>query len=330
MARRNGARGAVEAFLLDLGLTASRLGDFFLDQAGAMAAAKLSPAERAVLREGVPSEVSRAVIRRPAAARKGRRRARRPGELVVVGTGIDIFTQLTPAARAWIEAADEVVYLVADAAAARFIRTLNPRAESLITFYAQDKRRDRTYEQMVRRILAGVRRGRLVCAALYGHPGVLTYAGHEAIRRARREGFTARMLPGVATDACLFADVGLDPARGYQSFEATDFVVRRHRRFDPTSALVLWQVDALGDPTYQERGFPARHLPVLRDILIERYGAQHEIVLYRAPLFPTATPEIRRARLGRLRRADVQGVTLYVPPRERPAPDPDMLRRLGR
>jgi len=328
MTRRNAAGSDVEAFLLDLGLHAPKLRDVLLDSTGAMAAAKLAPTHRALLRRGVPRDISRAVVL-TRAARSGRRRPRRAGELIVVGTGIDIFTQLTPEARAWIEAADEVLYVVGDAAAARFIRTLNPRAESLITLYAQDKRRDKTYEQMVQRMLAGVRGGSLVCAALYGHPGVLTYASHEAIRRARREGFSARMLPGISTDACLFADVGLDPSRGYQSFEATHFVVHRRRRFDPTSALVLWQVDSLGDPTFQESGFTARHLPVLRDILIEHYGARHEVVLYRAPVFPTAAPEIRRVRLGRLTRRDVQSVTMYVPAKERPAPDTDMLKRLG-
>ena len=91
----------------------------------------------------------------------------------------------------------------------------------------------------------------------------------------------------------------------------------------------MWQVDALGDPTHEEGGFKARQLPVLLETLLEHYGAKHEVILYRAPVFPTSGPEIRRVRLGRVRRADVGGVTLYVPPRDRPVPDADVLQRRG-
>ena len=50
-----------------------------------------------------------------------------------------------------------------------------------------------------------------------------------------REGFNAQMLAGISAEDCLFADLGLDPGKnGCQSFEATDFLIRR-RQFEPTS-----------------------------------------------------------------------------------------------
>jgi uncharacterized protein YabN with tetrapyrrole methylase and pyrophosphatase domain len=320
------------AFLRALGTDVRTLRAFLLDPRRAMNAAMLSAADKSTLLRGVPAQVSRAVMRTPPAATKGRGRRKngtRGGELVVVGTGIDVFTQLTPGARAWIEAADEVLHVVNDAATSRLLRQLNPNTTSLITLYGQDKPRERTYEQMVQRMLAGVRRGHLVCAVFYGHPGVFTYPGHEAIRRCRREGIPARMLPAVSTDACLFADLGVDPAtHGYQSYEATNFVTRVHQ-FDPSSALVLWQVDSLGDRTYQERGFKAQHLPVLRAKLLAYYGARHPVVLYRAAIFSTAQAEVRRVALGRLTRKDVVGSTMYVPPKRTAARDLDVLKRLG-
>ena len=42
----------------------------------------------------------------------------RRGSLTVVGTGIDVASHLTPAARGAIEGADEVLYLLADPVAA--------------------------------------------------------------------------------------------------------------------------------------------------------------------------------------------------------------------
>ena len=54
---------------------------------------------------------------------------------------------------------------------------------------------------------------------------VFVQPSHESIAIARLEGFSARMLPGISAEDCLFADIGLDPGKdGCQSFEATDFL----------------------------------------------------------------------------------------------------------
>jgi uncharacterized protein YabN with tetrapyrrole methylase and pyrophosphatase domain len=252
------------------------------------------------------------------------------GALIVVGSGIDTILHLTMGARAWIEAADEVLYAVNDLPSEELLRKLNPRAVTLSSLYAEDKPRKVTYKQMVERILSGVRLGRLVCAVFYGHPGVLCEAGRESLGQARREGFPARMLPGISTDACLLADLGIDPGiSGYQSFHADDFLIHR-RRFDTTSPLVLWQVDTIGDGTYRRLRYDARNLPVLLQVLMEHYGPDHEVVLYRASLFPMCEPEIKRTALARISQDDVRNTpTLYVPPKGRAKLDLEMLDRLG-
>src|SRR5437899_1041057 len=102
--------------------------------------------------------------------------------------------------------------------------------------------RDETYDDIVAEILSAVRSGTRVCVALYGHPGVFARPAHEAVRRARAEGFPARMLPAVSAEDCLFADLGVDPGEnGCQSYEATDFLLRK-REVDVSAALVLWQI----------------------------------------------------------------------------------------
>src|SRR5207248_1433100 len=130
-------------------------------------------------------------------------------------------------------------------------------------------------------ILESVRAGRRVCAAFYGHPGVYVNAAHAAIRVAREEGFPARMLPGISGEACLYADLGVNPGDvGCQSFEATDFLAAR-RRFDPTSVLLLYQVGVLGESGVY-RGMKARpkRLATLARMLRKHYPAKHPIVLY--------------------------------------------------
>jgi precorrin-3B methylase len=53
------------------------------------------------------------------------------GSLTVVGTGIQLGVHLTPEARAAIEQADEVLYVVADTLTSAWLQELNPKARSL-------------------------------------------------------------------------------------------------------------------------------------------------------------------------------------------------------
>jgi uncharacterized protein YabN with tetrapyrrole methylase and pyrophosphatase domain len=119
---------------------------------------------------------------------------------------------VTPESASAIERADEVLYLVTQPLTAQWIERANPRSRSLHGLYESGKPRRETYAEMVDELLAPVRAGLGVCAAFYGHPGVFVNPGHEAIRRARAEGYRARMLPAVSALDCLVADLGIDPA----------------------------------------------------------------------------------------------------------------------
>jgi uncharacterized protein YabN with tetrapyrrole methylase and pyrophosphatase domain len=181
---------------------------------------------------------------------------------------------------------------------------------------------------MVGRILSAVRAGLEVCGAFYGHPGVFATPTHRAVWQARREGFHARMLPGISSEDCLFADLGVDPGKsGCQNFEATDFLAS-HRRFDATSALILWQVGALGDPSIRD-GMAARpeRLQVLTRALRRHYPANHRLVLYEAAPFAVCDPKIERLPLSKLPQATVLPMTtLYIPPKPSRTPDPRIIR----
>lgn len=230
-----------------------------------------------------------------------------------------------------IRAAERHFVLVADLLTLEWLLTLAPGAENLVDSYGVGKSRDDTYEEIVERILAPMRQGRRVCAIFYGHPGVFANSPHEAIRRARAEGFTARMLPGISALDCLFADVGLDPGDvGCQEYEATDFLLRR-RRFDPCSGLVLWQIGVVGVVDYREEELWSREgLGVLAERLLETYPAEHEVVVYEATTLPVLPPKILRLPLSALAAADVTAIsTLYVPPLPDRDTDMVMLRRLG-
>lgn len=240
----------------------------------------------------------------------------RRGSLAVAGTGIQLGLQLTVEARDEIERADEVLHVLADPAAETWLASLNPNARSLTTHYRPGVPRQHTYAGMVEEILGAVRGGKRVCAVFYGHPGVYVQPSHEAVRRAREEGFEARMLPAVSAEDCLFADLGVDPGEhGWQSFEATDFL--RRRPPDPTAALVLWQVDAIGRAD-SDRSPNPDGLRALAESLEAQYPPAHEIVFYRASVYPIAAAETVRMPLSELARLEAApSGTLYVPPLRR-------------
>jgi|ERR1035437_248535 uncharacterized protein YabN with tetrapyrrole methylase and pyrophosphatase domain len=256
------------------------------------------------------------------------RRATKNGSLVIVGTGISL-GQMTVETREHIKTARNIVALVADPVTLAWLKECNPRTESLHRFYSDGKDRRITYAEIVEYVMNLLRRGRQVCFVLYGHPGVFAFPPHELMRRTRHEGIPARMLAAVSTEDCLFADLGVDPgASGCQSFEATDFLLRR-RKFDPCSALILWQFGVIGELSCPKR-LRRDCVRVLVERLEQSYPGDHEVVLYEAAIYPLYKPIRRRVRLSSLARTKYMPIsTLYVPPlADRPASSA-VKRRLG-
>ncbi len=252
------------------------------------------------------------------------------GSLLVVGTGIQLINHATHEAINSIERADKVVYSVADYPTQRWIEKLNPTAESLQSLYASGKPRIETYGEMAEVIMKYVRDGLRVCAVFYGHPGVFVRPSHEAIRKAKEEGYEARMLPGISAEDCLFADLGLDPGSfGCQSYEATDFLIHT-RKFDPSSILILWQIGVIGVLDSPEADVNRPGLRVLTEVLKKFYGCDHEAIIYSASPFPypVAGPSIQKVRIGSIPEARVTPIsTLCVLPIESTL-DHEMVTRL--
>lgn len=246
---------------------------------------------------------------------RGAMRAKAPavGSLAIVGTGISI-GQITAEARACIQDAECLLALVADPITLDWLSDTNPNTESLQRFYAPSKPRDLTYREMIEYTMSVIQRGRNVCLVLYGHPGVFAYPPHELMRRCRARGISARMLPGVSAEDCLFADLGIDPGRsGCQSFEATDFLLRC-RRFDPTSALILWQFGITGDLAFPTE--PRTHaVRYLARFLSKAYGLKHKVIIYEAAIYPPCMPMRFATTLASLPSAPYTPLsTLFVPP----------------
>lgn len=258
---------------------------------------------------------------------------RRPGaELVVVGSGIQLARHVSQRCLSEIEEA-EVVLALTDAAAFAMLHELRSDLIDLRVHYGEGKDRRQTYREMDAAIMAELHAGKRVCAVFYGHPGVFADVPHAVVRKAREEGFPARMEPGISAEACLYADLGIDPGRhGVQSLEATRFLVE-DRPIDNRSLLLLWQVALTGDLACTRFHADPAELRRLVERLQLDYPAEHEVILYEAAQLPVEPFRAERLRLCDLPQARFEEyTTLVVPPRTdlRPASPERLLASYAR
>ena len=241
---------------------------------------------------------------------------RATGALTVAGLGIALVRHVTHETVEALRHADTVFFLVPSPLVAAWLLKERPDAINLMGAYRAGKSRRSTYREVVKTVVAAVRRGGDVCFAVYGHPGIGVWSAHEAIRQARAAGYSARMLPGISAEACLVADLGLDPvALGWQSYDASDLIARRHR-LDPCVPLIVWQPAAAGCTAStledQSRSAGVRRL---RDVLRGLYPSGHRLVAYEAATSPVSQPAIVTITVGELGVASFpRAATFYVPP----------------
>ena len=325
----------LKQFMVRLATDVELLSRFVADAGGTARAEGLSDEEIDILLSGDQNRIYLGLVPHPPIPMPPVAQPQRPNtfdeQLIVIGTGIRTIGQLTMEAIAWIRCADKVLHIVSDPVGLELIASLNPNQESLTPLYQENVERIHTYEKMIEIVLGHVRAGKRVCFAAYGHPGVFAWPTHESVRRARAEGYRARMLPGVSAEDCLFADIGIDPASaGCQSFEATDFLLNC-RAVDLAAHLILWQIGALGDATYKARGFDIKGMPQLvQKLCMLGYPPWHPIHIYEAPVFPGVEPVIRPATVWTLPYAGVTpATTLYIPPAYRAMPDYNVVWSMG-
>ncbi len=237
--------------------------------------------------------------------------------LTVLGTGIMFPSQMTFEAAEAIRFADVTLFNVGNHALA--VEWLQENAKSyvdLYDFYGDGKSRQDTYDEMVNAIMSELRAGREVAAAFYGHPGVFVGPGFQAIKDARKEGFDARMLPGVSAVDCMFSDLEFDPAvYGCVMVEASDYVLME-RTYDTRMPMILWQAGVVGDISFNAKGHASSESEdMLKRRLLRDYDADHPIITYVAATLPGMTAKTRSATIGTLEKLELHASsTCIIPP----------------
>lgn len=237
------------------------------------------------------------------------------GSLVCVGVGMTLGSHITPLSRSYIENADVVFAAVSDGIVELWLGSMNPNIRSLQPLYSEGKSRKQTYREMVDAMLTEVRAGKRVCGAFYGHPGVFAWPPHKAIELARAEGYEAHMEPGVSAEDCLYADLGIDPAKyGCQHYEASQLMFYE-RRIDNSAYLVLWQVGVAGDQSFARFATGAAYRGVLVELLSRDYPLDHAVTIYTAPTLPTERAQIHTTTLAGLAEISISlHATVVIPP----------------
>jgi precorrin-6B methylase 1 len=252
------------------------------------------------------------------------------GNLVCVGLGMMLGAHLSPRAHSEIEQADVVFGLVSDAIVELWLQQLRPDLQSLQPYYAVGKPRTHSYREMIDALLTQVRAGRRVCGVFYGHPGVFAYVPHQAVARAREEGFQAHMDPGISAEDCLYADLGIDPGTyGCQHYEASQLMFYQ-RRIDPSAYLILWQIGVAGDRSVSRLRTGRAHRQLLVELLAADYPLDHEVIVYEAATLPIGDARMERMTLSAVVDAELnQQSTLVLPPSRQMQPNEAMLARLA-
>jgi hypothetical protein len=237
-------------------------------------------------------------------------------KLWVVGLGLMCPSHVTK--RCWqaLEQADQLFFISDNLEKQAWLRQLNPNFRDLMVHYGPNKSRTQTYQDMADDVVGCLRGGQSAALVSYGHPLVFCDPSRLAIEQTMAAGFPVEILPGISSMDCLLADLRVDSENyGLQIYEASDLLIHG---VDVSSncSQIIFQVPSLGDSTGgwkpgRYRGF----IRVLAECLAEKFGTDHEVVLYRGANVPGQLHHIDIVPLARLHEAPmIAEYTLWVPP----------------
>lgn len=250
--------------------------------------------------------------------------------LIVVGTGIKFLSHLTTEAKASIEKADKVLYLVNEPAMKSWIKDTNSNSESLDFLYETNHPRNENYLAIAKYVNKALNEIKVLCLVMYGHPTFLADPSIYSVNLAIKNGHNTYVLPGISSEDCMLADLLLDPSScGSQSFEATDFLIYG-RENDTSCHLIIWQASMIGIKTNFKHQNPKNGLKILTDHLLNKYSKQHPVILYEAAQYPACKPRIDQISLMDLPVAQISSVTtLYIPPNKVKEPNEFYVKKLA-
>jgi uncharacterized protein YabN with tetrapyrrole methylase and pyrophosphatase domain len=258
---------------------------------------------------------------------------RRDPDIFMVGAGIRTVDHFTRETEAILRASNEVLYVDTGIATHAFLEERCPRVTDLfVESYSPGRSRLDAYHHMAARVIEAALDHSPVTFAMHGHPVVFSYTPFLIADMAKLLDLSIKVLPGISSLACLFAELMLDPGvSGIVMYEATDMLLRR-RTLQPDVPTLIWQVGNLETRLHTTRPSSPERLNRFTGYLLTAYPPDHPVTaVHVSPhaLIPSTVFTFPLASIGEHARALHAGVTLYLPPaRTRPIVDLDLLRRI--
>jgi precorrin-3B methylase len=253
-------------------------------------------------------------------------------DIAIVGLGIVGVHQITREVEETIRGCRQTFVVDGGFGVVPFLKTICAEVTSLLPFYERGKERLPTYRRMAAEVINAAIARSPVCFATYGHPLVYCYPAILIQRAAKLLNLRVEAFPGISSLDTLFVDLGIDAATdGLQMYETTDLLLRR-RPLQNDVPCILWQVNAIAEPTYETDRRSADQFLPLQNYLLEFYPPGHPITLVLSKTFPLLGSTVETYRLGTLA-SDLergpQSGNLYIPAvRRRAIVDYELLEKL--
>ena len=235
--------------------------------------------------------------------------------LVIAGTGIKFISHLTHEVEVYIQNSSKILYLSNEPAIEEWIKSKHLNTESLYDYYTRHESRLKNYQEIANKILSDVNKFETTLVLLYGHPTVYAMPALEAAIKARKQNVEVIILPGISADACLYADLMIDPgSAGCQSYDATDFLIK-NKIIDNTSHTILWQIGSIGSISLISNYGNKTGIRLLKNKLSELFTPNHPVTVYEASQYPHFRPRIDDITIEDLENIELTALsTLYIPP----------------
>lgn len=156
-----------------------------------------------------------------------------------------------------------------------------PRMESLLPLYGPEKKRSKTYREMVDTVLDAAEQEGPVVFATYGSSMVGTLPAHLIVEEAASRGLTVHVSNTVSSFDGIWSQFNIEPFFGFQIWEATAFVTMEVEP-DTSANLLLPQANVYGvkggpDASNNLEIERTSTVAELRDHLLKFYPPDHEV-----------------------------------------------------
>jgi siroheme synthase len=239
-----------------------------------------------------------------------------PFDLVCVGSSLCGYHGITLDAVRHLQVARRVFVYALNQEHFDFLHAFNPSTFDLNqTHYVDGTGCLDTYRDIVDFVLVEARAGGVAYVS-QGSPVFQTYTALELVRRARSEGLTARILPGVSSLECLLTAIGIDQQIDELQIHTCRAVATGAARLDPHTPCLLFNVSVYAAAVVNTRGnLMRRHrLEALAASLRATYPSDHKVsVLHLNPSGGLSSISSTIAKLTEDLVAQAQpGVTLHI------------------